>query len=122
MTGAASTDMLRWRFLGRRFDTAILSVGSNEDLGTRRSRAREASSPGVGRRRREQVLATIANLRRALPSNRVIWMLPYDRERAAVVTTVAARFGDEVVDIARFQTRDRLHPTDYRAVARALLR
>ena len=122
MKGAASTDMLHWRPLGRRFDTAILSVGSNEDLGTRRARAKEASSPGVGQRRREHVLATIANLRRALPSNRVIWLLPYDRERAAVIAAVAARFGDEVFDVGRFQTRDRLHPADYQAVARALLR
>ena len=122
MVGAASTDMLRWRPLGRRFDTAILSVGSNEDLGTRRARAKAASSLGGDSRRREHVLATIADLRRALPSHRVIWMLPYDRERAAVVAAVAARFGDEVFDVGRFPTSDRLHPADYRAVARALLR
>ena len=50
------------------------------------------------------------------------WAVPMAWRYAAVVAAVAARFGDEVLDVGRFQTRDRLHPADYRAVARALLR
>jgi hypothetical protein len=68
------------------------------------------------------VSAAMASVRTKMPSARVIWLLPYDRTRAYIVRSVAATFGDEVLDLTRFPSRDRLHPSDYGALARALLR
>ena len=58
--------------------------------------------------------------RTAIGPSRVIWLLPYHRRTAYTVTQIAFRFGDEVVDLARFPTRDRIHPASYRDVARTL--
>jgi len=110
-TGAGSRAMARWVLPPRRYDTAILSLGSNDDLGEATAATRWAA-----------VAAETASVRNRMPSARVIWLLPYDRSRAYVVRRVAASFGDEVLDLARFPSRDRLHPSDYGALTRALLR
>jgi len=52
----------------------------------------------------------------------VIWVLPYKRRVAYSVTQIAFRFGDDLVDLAPFPTRDRIHPSNYQAVANALPR
>lgn len=116
--GIASAAMLRWAAFDRRFDTAILSIGSNDDIGAVGDQVARAAAF----QRRKRVLDSITALRRKLPSRRVIWLLPYDRRRAGIVRSIAASFDDEAVDMARFPTADGLHPTSYRAVARVLLR
>ncbi len=66
--------------------------------------------------------ANLFAARRALSGARVIWVLPYKRRAAYAVTQVAFRFGDDLVDLAAFPTRDRIHPSDYHTVADALPR
>lgn len=110
-TGAGSRAIARWVLPPRRYDTVILSLGSNDDLGEAKAATRRAV-----------ISAAMASVRARMPGARVIWLLPYDRRRAYVVRSVAMTFGDEVLDLARFPSRDRLHPIDYRALARALLR
>lgn len=119
--GAASTAMLRWPLSGKNYDTAILSVGTNDDV----SMAGDAASgraAAAQRARWRRAYASIARLRSALPSQRVIWLLPYDRSRADVIRWIASGFHDEVLDMASFASRDKIHPSSYRAVAKALLR
>ncbi|CUS45477.1 hypothetical protein MGWOODY_Smn1471 [hydrothermal vent metagenome] len=38
------------------------------------------------------------------------------------MNSVAATYADETIDLLRFPTRDRIHPTRYDLVARVLLR
>ena len=120
--GAASTAMLRWTPAGRSYDTAILSIGSNDDIGSLARHGSGARDVAAAGRQRARVFARISHLRLNLPSRRVIWLLPYDRARAAIITSIAIRFRDEVLDIAAFRTRDGLHPTSYTEVAKRLLR
>ena len=64
----------------------------------------------------------MARIRSQVCFQRVIWLLPYARPQAYLVSSVAAHFGDETVDLMRFGTRDRIHPRSYSEVAAALLR
>ena len=122
VSGAASNAMLRWTLDARSYDTAILSIGSNDDIGVLASiRGKPQASTAAGRKR-SRFYARIGILRQNLPSRRVIWILPYNRARAAIVSSIAMRFGDEVLDIAQFPTRDGLHPATYSSVARRLLK
>jgi hypothetical protein len=109
--GASSMAMMRWTPSPRRYGTTILSVGSNDDIG-----------PATPPRLRLRAVERITNLRSHPPSHRYIWLLPYDRSRAALVRRIAATFGDEILDLARFPSRDGIHPASYRTVAGALLR
>ncbi len=109
--GASSSAMLRWPPQRRMYDTTILSIGSNDDVG-----------PTVSAGQSGRALARITALRGSAGGRRVIWLLPYERRRAALVRRVAVTFDDEVLDLARFATRDRIHPADYRSLAAALLR
>ena len=118
--GAASTAMLRWPPPPRAYDAVILSIGSNDDIGTRV--AWNVSSQAAARDRRERVYRAIFSLRSRLRSRRVIWLLPYNRPRSAVVVWIASRFGDEVLDLQRFASRDGLHPVSYARIAATLLR
>ncbi|WP_204266045.1 hypothetical protein, partial [Klebsiella aerogenes] len=50
-----------------------------------------------------------------------IWMLPYSRERAYLINSIAVTFGDDTLDIARFRTSDRVHQISYDEIAAVLL-
>lgn len=66
--------------------------------------------------------ANLFAARKALSGAHVIWVLPYKRRVAYSVTQIAFRFGDDLIDLAPFPTRDRIHPSNYQAVANALPR
>jgi hypothetical protein len=100
---ATASQILSWRRSGKDYGTCIFSIGSND-------------SPGP-------VLATkLAEIRARACFRRVIWLLPYARPQAYTVSSVAARFGDETVDLGRFASRDGIHPSRYMDVAAALLK
>ena len=120
--GAASGAMLRWTPTARRYDTAILSIGSNDDIGTLAMKRSGSKARAFADRQQLRVLTRITYLRQGLPSRRVIWLLPYNRARAAIVTRIAVHFGDEVLDVGLFPTRDGIHPASYAEVAKHLLR
>jgi len=100
-TGASSADLVAQ--IGRSAPHAwvLVSAGTND-------------RPGAS------LEANLLAARMAIGRGQVVWLLPYHRRTAYTVTQIAFRFGDEVVDLARFPTRDHIHPASYREVARAL--
>lgn len=95
--------LLLWRPPIKAYGTTIIAVSSNDVL--------SAALP-----------TSLAVLRRQLSTRRAIWLLPYSRPRAYVVNRIAMSFGDETLDLRRFETRDNVHPAKYRDVASKLLR
>ena len=90
-----------------RYPLTIVSAGSNDP-----------ENPALT----ANLLRTRLALNTGRYAGRVRWILPYNRTAAYVVTQVAFRFGDEVVDLALFPSNDRVHPRDYAKLALAILR
>lgn len=82
-------------------DVAVISAGSNDP-----------SNP--------KLRTNLDKIRSKITAKRVVWILPYDRKAAAVVKAVAVQHGDGYVDLSGFKTRDGVHPSSYRSVARKL--
>lgn len=62
-------------------------------------------------------------IRGRVRSVRVVWLLPYDREVAAAIQSVAQRYGDRVIDLAWAKARkDGFHCLSYSWVARSVVR
>lgn len=100
---ATAAQILAWRKTGKDYGACVFAMGSNDPAGA--------------------ALATkLTKIRTSLCFRRVIWLLPYARPQAYTVSSVAAHFGDETVDLSRFETRDRIHPRNYSQVAAVLLR
>lgn len=100
---ATVSQILSWRKPGKSYGTSIFAIGSNDE-------------PNAA------LTSKLIGLRRSISSRRVIWLLPYSRPRAYLVNSVAISFGDESIDLARFPTRDRVHPTRYASVAGVLIK
>lgn len=100
---ATAAQIRSWRRPAKPFGAAIFAIGSNDTAG-----------PALARK--------LLDIRAGLATRRVIWLLPYARRQAYIVSSVAAKFGDETLDLMRFETKDRIHPADYGEVARTLLR
>ena len=94
--------ILGWRFPTKKYGACVFSVGSNDDA-------------------RSDLAARLTSIRIRTICHRVIWLLPYSRQHAYIVNSVAATYADETIDLLRFPTRDRIHPTRYDLVARVLL-
>jgi len=101
--GATARQILAWRKPASHFSVTILAIGSN-DMPDRKLTQR------------------LAHIRASISSRRVIWLLPYSRPRSYVVSSIAATFRDETLDMVRFPSRDGLHPRRYEDVANILLR
>jgi len=100
---ASSATILRWRLPSKRYGTSVFSLGSND-------------APG------RALIYRLTRVRASIVSGRVIWILPYARRQAYDVASVAIAFRDETIDLARFESRDRVHPQRYDDFAKALLR
>lgn len=100
---ATATQIVRWRKPAKNYGSCIFAIGSNDPPG-------------------RALASNLLRIRSSICFRRVIWLLPYSRPQAYVVSSVAARYGDETLDLARFDTRDRIHPRSYTDVAVALLR
>ncbi|MDH4744889.1 hypothetical protein ACQKOH_14460 [Sphingomonas sp. NPDC092331] len=99
---ATVSQILSWRTPNKFYGTTLLAVGSNDEP--------------------SRLLALkLTRLRQNIPTQRAIWILPYSRTRAYLINSIAVTFGDETLDLARFQSKDRIHPVDYREVAAVLL-
>ncbi|GGE97552.1 hypothetical protein GCM10011404_33390 [Sphingomonas prati] len=85
------------------FNTAAISAGSND-----------ADSPALPDR--------LAQLRAGVSARYVLWIMPYHRRAAQIVRATAARYGDNVIDLAELPTRDHLHPASYQGLGVALAR
>lgn len=83
--------------------TVIISLGSND--------------------RPNKVLAAyLRNVRKHIKAHQVVWIIPYNAQRAAIVETVARERGDRFVELSHFKTRDNIHPSSYDAVARKIMK
>jgi len=58
-------------------------------------------------------LDNIVKLRRSIHSKKVIWILPYKRNIAYLVSQIAVQFNDSYVDLHGIPSKDHLHP-DYK--------
>lgn len=73
--------------------TAIISLGVNDDLGA-------------------DTIANLRLVRSEVDATRVIWLLPGINRRARrAIHTVAAEYGDRVVETGPYAGRDHLHPS-----------
>jgi hypothetical protein len=100
---ASTSDILAWRKPAKVYGTAIFAMGSNDMPG-----------PVLARK--------LAQIRLTVATRRVIWLLPYARPQALMVNSVAVSFGDQSLDLARFGSRDNVHPARYTDVAATLLK
>lgn len=100
---ATAGEILGWRRPAKKYGTSILAIGSNDDAGPR-------------------LADRLLRIRASITTRRVIWLLPYARPQAYTVSSVAATFGDETLDLARFRSKDKVHPLSYGDVALRLLR
>lgn len=100
---ANARQIAAWRLPLKRYGTSIFAIGSND-----------AGTPHLAR--------ALRNIRARISTHRMIWLLPYDRQRAYIVNSVAATYGDETLDLLRFPSRDHVHPSSYDLVAKTLLR
>jgi hypothetical protein len=101
--GATVDRLLTWTMPLKVYGSSIVCVGSNDLSGLALSKK-------------------LTRLRLGIRARRVIWLLPYSRSRALAVRSVAVTFGDEALDLVRFDSRDGVHPVSYPEVARTLLR
>lgn len=99
---ATPDQILAWRNPRKVYGTCIFAIGSNDEPGT-------------------ALAAKLSSLRQRIATRRVVWLLPYSRERAYLINSVAIRFGDETLDLMRFRSKDHVHPISYSDVAEALL-
>lgn len=83
------------------FNTAAISAGSND-----------AEAPALA--------ARLDQLRARISARYIVWIMPYHRRAAQIVRATAARYGDNVIDLAELPTRDRLHPVSYQGLGVAL--
>jgi hypothetical protein len=102
MVRATADQILTWRRPFKSYGTCVFAIGSNDEPG-----------PALA--------AKLGRLRQPVVTRRVIWLLPYSRERAYLVNSVAVRFGDETLDLMRFRSNDHVHPISYGDVADALM-
>jgi hypothetical protein len=99
--GTSARAAAAWPTTVRQYDTAILSLGSNDPDDPR-------------------LAEHVTRIRMSLKVRRVIWLLPYHRRAAMVITQVARRFRDDHLDLAGLPSADGLHP-DYARLADALV-
>jgi hypothetical protein len=87
--------------------TVIISLGSND----------------VGDRLLEKsLLRNLRTVRRQVESYRVIWIIPYHAAAREQVRRVAAEWGDGLVDLMDYRTKDGVHPQSYKELANGIVR
>lgn len=84
-------------------DTAIISLGTNRP-----------TDPNLN--------VDLVYVRTNVKANKVVWIIPYNKDAAKIVRSVAASFGDKYVELSAFPTSDDLHPNKYGAVAKQALK
>ena len=80
-------------------EKAVISLGSNDP-------------------RNPELFRNLRLLRSKVHAKRVVWILPYDRSASDAARQVARIYHDRIVDLVDHPSRDRVHPGDYRAVAK----
>ena len=97
--GAPTPRIASWRRPGGPLARVTISAGSND-------------SPGP------TLASSLARLRAGIVAGDVVWILPRERRRAAIVRATCVRNGDRMVDGGDVASRDGVHPRSYAALAR----
>lgn len=84
-------------------DTVVISAGSNDP-----------NNPSLR--------GNLYNIRKSVKAKRVIWIAPYNQNAAAVVREVASYFNDGVIHLTNYASGDRVHPKNYRLLAKDALK
>jgi hypothetical protein len=86
----------------RPYQTATISAGSNDS-------------------RNPKLANNLIAIRQTLTADHVVWIAPYNRSVAYLVSEIARSFGDSLVDVAETApVRDGLHPHSYNRLAQLL--
>lgn len=64
-----------------------------------------------------ELLRNLRKVRASTNAKRVTWIVPYHSHAGGAVRRVADAFGDEMVELRAFKTKDGVHPANYRGVA-----
>lgn len=80
---------------------AIISLGSNDP-----------DSPTLQ--------ADLEKVRAKVDAPFVVWVVPYHPRAAAAVRAVARAFGDGLIELRSYPSRDRVHPQSYAEIAAAI--
>ena len=81
--------------------TAIISLGSNDPDNA-------------------FLLRDLRTVRSNVKANIVVWIVPYNARAGALVRQTAFEFGDRIIELVEFASRDRVHPNNYGTVARLI--
>ena len=95
---------------------AVLSGGGN-DL----AEFRDGSVPPPSSRI-ESVKSNARQIRAVVKAGAYVWLLSRNRAAADAIRAVANEYGDRVIDTINYSSKDGIHPADYNAVARDVLR
>jgi len=79
-------------------DFVVISLGSNDPM-----------SPTL--------LQDLRRVRAHVVADKVVWLVPYNRNAARAVYRVAEERRDGLVDLRLFDSKDKVHPSNYREVA-----
>jgi len=82
-------------------DIVVVSVGSNDP-------------------KNPELLRNVRALRAKINAKYVVWLLPYDRSASGVINQVANSNRDFVVNLRDYTTKDGVHPTNYKILAKEL--
>ncbi len=99
--GASSGEMLRTFNNSAPRERAVIALGSN-DVGN------------------PNLLRNLVALRQRVRAARVAWVTPYAPAAARISAAIARSFGDEIVHLTAIDSRDGIHPINYRLIARSL--
>lgn len=84
-------------------DTAIISLGTNRP-----------NDPNLK--------VDLEYIRSKVTANKVVWIIPYNKDAAKIVHSVATKFGDKYVELSAYPTSDDMHPHKYGPVAQKALK
>jgi hypothetical protein len=87
--------------------TVIISLGSND----------------VGDKLMEKsLLRNIRSVRREVEADKVIWIIPYHAGAREQIRRVAAEWGDGLVDLTDYRTKDGVHPVSYKELSKGVMK
>lgn len=84
-------------------DTVVISAGSNDP-------------------HNPKLKSNLIGIRQSINTKRVIWIAPYNDRAARIVREVAAIYGDGYISLTNYTSNDRVHPRNYRLLAKDALK
>jgi len=83
-------------------DIVVISAGSNDPMNA-------------------SLRDNLLKIRNNVKAKKIVWIAPYNARASSVVRDIARLYGDGIVQLSSFSTKDGLHPSNYRDLAREVL-